>query len=416
MKSICNVFKSIDKTNGNFLLFSQYTNDISRSVVDSTYKVRPSKFVCLNLDSAAQTTANNLTQIGGSSPFTPAGTETPYMYYLPGFFQNNFENGVCRLRNNNYTVNSFQFAVAFVEKLVQLTQNTGAVNLQSYIKYIGNIDVESWDGGFADIVLSINSGAKEKTVTLNPNSSIPTSVTNFSNNFCGAYTYTNDETSGGWSISGWKEATQNPPISKLVNQTGTIGSGRTIENNTCMFNETDSWIEKMFTITDATSSSFTFNTILVLYNVETTNDGTTVVYKDIPMGIYFAGQGIETGISNAVTIYSYSDTAYGAGSGWSLRIGTKFSPLPYGGLQVEEVALESQAITHSINALMSAAAETIKTINEFADQSIYSSQTIKEDLAQFKNARVNVPYIKSVNGTPYWFINGRNTEQRVYPN
>lgn len=42
-------------------------------------------------------------------------------------------------------------------------------------------------------------------------------------------------------------------------------------------------------------------------------------------------------------------------------------------------------------------------------------QMFKDHLSEFRNRRTNVPYIREVGGTPYWFVNGRNTGQPVYP-
>jgi hypothetical protein len=51
--------------------------------------------------------------------------------------------------------------------------------------------------------------------------------------------------------------------------------------------------------------------------------------------------------------------------------------------------------------------QLVKNINEYQNG-------IKDHLAVFKNHRTNVPYIKLINDIPYWFINGKNTGQKIY--
>ena len=404
MKNICNIFNPINKTNGNFLLFSQYVDDVSKSVVDSSYKVRPSKFMCLNFDEDIQSNA------------AAAGSSSEPTEYIPMFLQNHFENGITALKDQNLAVTPFNFSLAFLEKLIELTakEDDNSINLNAYIKYIGAIDLESWENGFADIILDINTGTSSDSIPGMVDASIaesiggvsvPTDVSIFNTDFCGSQSYSNIEGEDSqYYIHGWVDSTD-LPLSPIVEETDNIGPGynKTMwgENNESVFN-------KLLITAPSEDTEFTFNTILVFYDILDENN--VKMYEDIPMGVYFTGEGTNDGIDNSVTIYKSSELAYGAGSGWALRICTKFSPTPYGNLQVEEVALESKSITNSISALMSATAEVIKTVNDFASESIYNSQTIKDLYSIFKNSRTNVPYPKEVNGRQYWFVNGRNTE------
>lgn len=403
MKNICNLFRPIDKTNGNFLLFSQYVEDVSRSAVDSAYRVRPSEFVCLDFNQAIQSKAQSLT------PNLEGGSVTNY---IPAYFQNFFENGVSALKNENVSVSPFNFTIGFMDKLVALTANGSNIGLQDYIKYVGNIDLESWEDGFADVVLDISSGAHKVTATLADTIgevSVGT-VNNFSQQCCGSRTYSNEYSiqENAYYIQGWKD-NDDLPIKGKVPATGEIGIG--VKNGwSNPWNSAVSPFHQLITLETGSTSdnSFTFNTIIVFYDIFDSSNN--VLYSGIPMGIYFTGVGESSGIGNDVTIYNSSVEAYGAGSGWALRICTKFSPTPYGYLQVEEVALESKSITKSISTILSATAEAIKAVNDFASKSISELQSIKNITALFKNSRTNVPYPMEVNGVKYWFVNGRNTE------
>jgi hypothetical protein len=51
--------------------------------------------------------------------------------------------------------------------------------------------------------------------------------------------------------------------------------------------------------------------------------------------------------------------------------------------------------------------EVINSIHKYQDG-------IKGHLAQFKDSRVNIPYIRYINEIPYWFVNGKNTDVPVW--
>ena len=435
MNNICNIFNPLDKSNGNFLLFSQYVEDLSKSVVDSTYRVRPSRFFCMNLDNNVINNAKDLTTLtAGDASTTPFNNVNQY---LPGFFQNNFENAVACIRKTSTTatavnVTPFNYSVGLVEKLMQLTKTVNdEIDLQEYVKYVGNIDATSWEDGFADIILSIGSGSPIPAVGLNSALQVTPATTpvsyisysQFVSSWSGSKEYSNTEgqTSGTYYINGWTND-DTLPVSGKVRSTNTIGypgEGSTVSNtgfssNASVFEGANGVLS--FTYPDTPITSFTFNTILLTYDVEVNN---STVYRDVPLGIYFTGDvttvDSTTNINNPVTIFNSSDTAYGAGSGWSLRICTRFSAVPYGNLKVEEISLEQGAIPASISRIISAAAETIKEIRSFTDETIYNSQGFRDLTNLIKDGKINVPYIREVNGTKYWFVNGRNTEVPVYP-
>jgi len=406
MNNICNILNPISKDTGNFLLFSQYVEDLSRSTNDSTFQVRPSKFVCMNIDSTVQDNANSLTQISGVSPFTPAASETPYMHYIPGYFQDIFEDGITALKNHGVSVDQTYFSLNFMNCLRQLS-TADVDKLPSYIKYVGNVDSTSWGDGFADIILSIVSGSTAKKISYNQ--SIPTHSSNEELN--------NEEDSGTYYIQGWKGAT-NLPISPVTKEEIIVPTGwmmpEGLPPSTSAFDAFINVQEYDPQGQDPIPSSFTFNTILILYDILDSNDNP--IYSGIPMGIYFTGIGDSTGVLNPVTIYRSVESAYGAGSGWSLRICTRFSSIPYGNLKVEEISLEPGVVPESISRVLGAAAETIQTIRTFADESIYNSQGFRDLTNLVKDGKMNVPYVREVNGVKYWFVNGRNTEVPVYQN
>ena len=131
MIDVCNIFNPLNKETGNFLIFSQYTNDLSKSTTVSDYQVRPSKFICLNLD------VDNL-HIPGIEGTEPG--ESDMNYSLPGYFQNQFENGISEAKTNNIPITGRNFSIGFWTKLIEATADGDNIGLQNYIQYGGNID------------------------------------------------------------------------------------------------------------------------------------------------------------------------------------------------------------------------------------------------------------------------------------
>ena len=64
---------------------------------------------------------------------------------------------------------------------------------------------------------------------------------------------------------------------------------------------------------------------------------------------------------------------------------------------------------------MGGIADAIIDINRSYGDQYDMHQAYKNHLAQFRNRRTNIPYTREVAGRQYWFVNGRNTGQPVYP-
>ncbi len=391
MTNVTNIFNALTNETGNFLIFSEYTNALSRASIDPNYKVRPSQFVCLDLgDDDIQKFDGTLVEPG-----------TNYNEIIPRWFQNCFEAGIAGLKNDLKVVSPHQFSIAFWTQMARIYD--GVDNLAGILKYVGDISTLSWKDGFADIILDITSGSKGQV--FERITDIPEDVDEYLTD-CGNTTFINPD---GF-ISGWTST--EIPLSPAARETDYI----CYYNNTSgIYNDDSSILDQTFSSKDSSETSFTFNAILVLFEITDDNNG--IIYHGIPMGIYFTGVVDENAnITNPVTIYSNEKDAYGAGSGWSLRICTRFTPTPIGTVQIYEVALESQAISDSISALLVANAETLKNINEFSQKQWVNSQSYRDLLGIFRNGRTNVPYTKKINGMDYWFVNGKNTGvQAAFP-
>ena len=132
MIDVCNIFKSINNPSGNFLLFSQYTNDLAKSAVDPGYKVRPSRFFCLNLDSSAITNfRNKISEENATASIA-----------IPKYFQNYYENDLSYLRylkKDDYT--PFMASTDFIIKLLEFTQSSSSIAIENYLVYDNKIDL-----------------------------------------------------------------------------------------------------------------------------------------------------------------------------------------------------------------------------------------------------------------------------------
>ena len=411
MTNVCNVFRPLQSKIGNFLLFSQYVEDLSRSTVDDGYNVIPSKFVCLNLTA---TDINNIVFAINNVDML-ASQEDSFNGVIPQIFQNSFENSISIAKNqfgsefekHNFATNFWWHMGYF------LGEYENVFNLNEKIKYVKDIDLLTWKDGFADLILNIPSGSSEQQWIVNTDtdpSRVWDSVEGFCND-CGmtALSFNNF-------IEGWKseELTESDIVNGALNEGSyDFGLGALGETQSTVDNKEDSVFENMF-IQDSkyapTEESFDFNTIIVLYDVK---EGESE-YKDVPMGIFFTGDIDDSGnIGNPVTIYSSNEDAYGAGTGWSLRISTKFSNTPQGLLKVEEVAVDSKVLESSLSAQLSAVAELIKTVRGNFAENMKISNDLKNQINEYSNiVKTNIPYI--VDG--YWWVNGVNTGQKTYNN
>lgn len=137
--AICNRFNTLQNPTGNFLTFSQYTEDLTKSFVHkNTYKVVPSKFIAMEVY------------------YGETGNEQ-----FPKFLEEYFENGVARAKNTqvNYTpeMSKSIFWNAMREYIDQTDSNS--------IRWIGDINIHSHnthDGmGYSEIYCHIPSDAKK---------------------------------------------------------------------------------------------------------------------------------------------------------------------------------------------------------------------------------------------------------------
>ena len=378
----CNLLKPLYNNNGNFFIFSQYTEDLTKEYTQKdTYRVVPSKFIALDLNLLNIETSDNesLDDI------------------LPGIFQNYYENHCCFWRgyDKNWTPNkALDLLFQTFEKYQMVTIKN---NYYSNLHYIGDINIYSnqvVDGmTYNEIYCYIPNDAKSYKYELSKLNTV-ISVEKTSDFICGfeqealnlqaenKSTYLNN-----LSLNAIYDDDKNFYINNNYNLTGV------------KFENTE--------IVD----KFNINTIIVLYDI-IDNTG-TIKYTNIPMGIYFTGKTTNGFINNAITKYISNGEIYDQGTSYGLRICTRYLSQPNIEIFQDNVTIEIDSTPENLTELFSKIAESQVLMETAVNKTVENTKNFKDFYALFKNSNVNVPYIETVAGEPYWFVNGKNTEVKV---
>lgn len=367
--AVCNRFTQLENPTGNFLMFSNYTEDICKySVFDSNYRVVPSKFYVLNADFANFASDRNTT--------------------VPKLFQNRFENWVAAKKNEQITYDIFNETNAFWGFISSMgLLPTKIENNHMYfntIKYIGDISLESYDlhndMGYAEIICHIPSEATIKKYysdNWNISSEEPEYLGEIgSNNNYYCWGWTNDENA---MLDG-----SDFNYHYLNNQDLTKGPEFSSED-------------------DKDTTTYSFNMVIVCYDIY---ENGSLKYEGRPMGVYFPGIFDESGnMTNTKNIYVANADAFGASTTYALRICTRFTPNSLN--ESKDTIITSQEDYANMGYVLSKLADSIDTMNEISKNFAQYKKDIADVLAQIKNNRTNVPYIVDDHGTQYWCVNGR---------
>jgi hypothetical protein len=134
--AVCSLFKKLTKTTGEFLMFSQWAEDLTKNhSYGYKYRAVPSKFITADLD---------------FSKFKYAGTDSDLNILFPNHLQNYFENGCAVGKNRN--IDEFDWDP---NKATNLFWNTlldsGLISIKytgeeayiSNLNYVGDINIHS---------------------------------------------------------------------------------------------------------------------------------------------------------------------------------------------------------------------------------------------------------------------------------
>lgn len=377
--AVCNIFTELNKPTGNFLMFSNYTEDICKySVFDSNYRVVPSKFYALDVD------------------YNEINKEfyTNINVGIPRKFQNRYENWLALQKNGVFEDSSFNPAGA----LWQFLFGIGLLDLVGYVKddvkddvknndkdvvdenlydtnivYEGTINLESYDlhndTGYAEIVCHIPSETSAKTYSMRPGTSAIIKIDkNYIEGFEGDDTYALDEDD------------------KEVNYFTNINTTKGLE----------------LEATNNSNTKYKFNTIVVCYDVY---EGGSLKYTGLPLGVYFMGLFNDTTMENEKTIYIANGDAFGASTTYTLRICTRFTP----STSSDKLGTVVDDDNANLGYLLSKLADSMNTMEEILKNAHTDNVTLKDTLNIIKNNRTNVPYLVSggENTPQYWYVNGK---------
>lgn len=431
-QSKCSLLKPVNNLTGTFFLFSQYTQDLTKQYSNpDSYRCLPSKFIAMNLS------FENIKQKTSSVDF--------YAKKLGEIFQNYFENS-CSFLRNEYKDNwlpEYSRTLLFqtLEKYNLLTvdnikDSNGNIiedsGISKNIQYIGDIDIYSYndnaDGiGYNEIYCYISNQAKCIDYSFGKVSQ-DLSVYPYKNNqICG---YENKTPYNGLTynvISGdniYVDAEYK--AGSVSKQKYSIGQYTELNNTTeqnilytyipCILDENMTNISNEPRLNDEGTEleKFNINSFVILYDIVSKyeEDGVVkenIIHKNIPLGIYFTGNLDENCImSNQIVKYVDSEQIYNQGTSYGLRICNRFISNPYSTEIIETETVGSSNVSeiapvlNKIEELLIASEDVIK-----GDNDIYT--VMNNHLSQFKNNKVNIPYVRELGKKKYWFVNGKNT-------
>ena len=396
--AICNLFNKLDKPSGNFMLFSQYVEDITKNYTEGeNWRIVPSRFVAMNI---------NYKGIK-ESLVSPNGEDLNIS--IPKYFQNCFENA-CAYGREHYSEYAANLAsdaryqswnaeisrnlfwnCMFDGKFLNLS-DYGAVKVIDEVKYWSDIALQSYDEhqgmGYGEIYCYIPTDAGRMKCQCIPVSDIVgddgrrADISNKNAVYLEGY---------------------NGDPEKIV---GDYIQEYYYDRDFSMTFDDDT----MGKLVNAADSYYDINTIVILYDIlKLVNDKWEKVHSYIPMGMYIAGRFDETeNLTN--TVRKYVSTSCGTGTSYGLRLCTRFTVSSKGMILKEtdptNLTVDSDNYT-AIGQLMTSMSECMSKLLDISKNSNDTTQQFKETMAAIRNNRTNVPYVKDINGTDWWFVNGK---------
>lgn len=434
--AICNLFRQFSKDTGNFIMFEQYANDLTKCFVQhDNYDVIPSKFVALDIN------YSNL-----SAALRQPTATTDLNAAFPTYMQNYYENGCAWLKNDilnsdsekewnssdwsaKVSSNIFWNALyhgnlihiskydnGWVKNSTDLDEVVESYDTIEEVRYIGNIEIHSYeekDGiGYSELYCYVPNDAvrtlyKVTTLTKSPSyysyeDKYVQGYDENSENILGIlptkveglhipYYYNQDFTFAGYEVD--------PDSGSEVDYDGSA--------NLRGLNE----YSKKYYPNNPTSNYFKFNTVVILYDVvvRDSKGNISTLHKDIPLGMYLTGLINADGtVSNEVIKYEQCADAYNSGTSYGLRVCTRYTSTP-NATTINSVELDLADQYGGFSQAMNKMAESQEKMDEIINEVINNSQFYKEHLAMFRNNRTNCPYIRKIGDDYIWFINGKST-------
>lgn len=393
---VCNLLtNNLDNASGNFLMFSQYVEDVTRNYSSGDdYKVVPSRFIALNID---------YSKINKSLVLN--NNVESYNTGIPKYFQNCFENACAYGRANyknwsgkqdgngdnngdwspNISKNLFwnyMFDGGFMTA-IKYGSDTSEIKYSPEIVYFGDINMHAYNEhqgmGYGEIYCYIPTDGERMRCQVERVTDIVSNDRLFDGSNKSSY------------LEGYPDiSTDGYPQSYYYNDDFKVFVDTSIHGK----------------LNNSSEQYYDINTIVVLYSVfQKVNETWSALYEDIPMGIYFAGNfNTNDKLTNVIT--KYVTTSYGTGTAYGLRICTRFSATSNGRIINTDIVSDDTGYVNMCQ-LMTAMNENLSKMLEVTKTTIDTRENYKELLSIFKNNKTNVPYVKTINGTEFWFVNGK---------
>lgn len=402
--AVCNLFNDLTHASGNFLMFSQYVDDLTRNSADGdNWKIVPSRFVAANFDYSQlnpaaniyrleETTLNDEIEVEGINEILPEAhvEESDLNTDIPKFFQNYFENGCAYGKNNleSWTPESSKnlfwnslFNSGLLTSVSETNNNVTTLYAKELV-YTGNINMHSYNThqgmGYGEIYCYIPANAAKQKINIALN-----------------------------------DTTDNNNLA-LINENTTLeGYNTEIGNYSNIYYYGDNHAVNLDASFDLSDNKYSFNTVIVLYSIYTkSNDVWELKFDNIPMGIYFTGKFEDNELTNEVN--KIVNTTLDTGTSYGLRICTRFSAVSNSGVATDTTTV-SDTNYDNMCQLMTKMNENLARMLEVTKASITETQGYKELLGLIRNNRLNVPYVKNINGKDYWFLNGKLVSPSITP-
>lgn len=449
----CNIFKPLQTHSGEFLMFSSFPEAVTKEMSEGPlYRVVPSKFACLEIDTSGLKGIDNF-----KIPTKDEEIRDDYNVALPAVFQDYYENALALEKERQKE--KFDPSIAStllwntLERFGMIHNEPIDEKISSYkeIKYIGDIpfynNKTQDDMNYTEIYCHVPVSAERTLYYTRPTKEELTIhelqkeiKKNEDNEDVEVYKryiegWTNLNYPVNNSISHYPLGlvkTQNEETGEYIYKPLSVdrydsneGLGYMLYANIPYEINPDPAVTEtsrpyfIDPLTEKKPEEFQFNCILVFfdtYQVEDPSDPTAEPKKinsNIPLGVYFPGIIEKNGTSdnklftNIVTKYVSNVDAFGQGSSYGLRIMTRASAVPNS--TTYQITVDEDQDTASLSTMMGEMGDLIKEMRDSKDCCNELSQDLKDHLAMFKNYRVNVPYIREVSGLQTWFVNGRNT-------
>lgn len=461
----CALLKPVTNLTGTFFTFSQYTQDLTKQYTNcDAYRCVPSKFIAMNLNFSPiiakytdEISSEGLGRFLGeifqnyfenscaflrakydgennNPTFNPEDTRTLLFQTLQKYRMMNVRNNTSENIPSIETLLRSQSVITPIDPDEDDSSDSAMSYYSDQIQYIGDINIYSYndnaDGvGYNEIYCYIPNEAMCMDYAINKISS------EYVKN---PFNYTDSKIVGwnnenldaniisynglGWDVSGTTNyfdgiGTINNRFYGVGKYTDDSNEEQFVYIPDCLINEISDDTPRIVDDVEG-GNSFNFNTIVVLYDIvqKGDNEEQITLYKNIPLGIYFTGAFEEYTsndttnykMSNEVTKYVTHELVYNQGTSYGLRICTRFLCNPLSTITIETSTVGSSNVSE-IAPVLEKMAETIASAKEIVTQKGEMYQFIKNHLSQFKNNKVNVPYIRQLGDKKYWFVNGKNT-------